>query len=241
MDASRFARLFDHSILRPDASPEEVGRFAAAAIRLGTATLTVQPHYVQFAAERLRGSRVRVGAVIAFPHGNETPGMKVFQAREVIDHGADEIDMVMNIPALKGGEMAWFLRDVEGVVLAARGKTVKVILENCYLSQDEKRRACEWIAQAGAQFVKTSTGFGPGGATVEDVRLMYDAVKGRCQVKASGGIRDIHQVVELYKAGARRFGSSRSEELVRAFDELAPGERAVWAEPQDKTQPSSTS
>jgi deoxyribose-phosphate aldolase len=228
VDASSFARLFDHSILRPDASPEEVGRFAAAAIRLGTATLTVQPHYVQFAAERLRGSRVRVGVVIGFPHGNETPAMKAFQAREVIDHGADEIDMVMNIPALKGGEMALFLRDVEGVVLAARGKTVKVILENCYLSQEEKRRACEWIAQAGAQFVKTSTGFAAGGATLEDVRLMHKAVKGRCQVKASGGIQDIHQVLEYLRAGARRFGSSRSDELVRAFEELAPEDRSAF-------------
>jgi len=223
-----FARLFDHSILRPDANPEEVGRFAATAIRLGTATLTVQPHYVQFAAERLRGSGVRVGAVIAFPHGNETPAMKAFQAREVLDHGADEIDMVMNIPALKGREMALFLRDVEGVVLAAQGKTVKVILENCYLSQEEKQLACEWIAQAGAQFVKTSTGFAAGGATVDDVRLMFHAVKGRCQVKASGGIRDIHQVLELFKAGARRFGSSRSEELVRAFEELSTERRAAF-------------
>jgi deoxyribose-phosphate aldolase len=230
LDVARFARLFDHSILRPDAGPEEVGRFAGVAIRLGTATLTVQPHYVQFAAERLRGTGVRVGAVIAFPHGNETTAMKAFQAREVLDHGADEIDMVMNIPALKGGEMALFLRDIEGVVLAAHGKTVKVILENCYLTQDEKRRACEWIAQAGAQFVKTSTGFAATGATVEDVRLMHEVVKGRCQVKASGGIRDIRQVMEYLKAGARRFGSSRTEELVLAFEELSRRDREALAE-----------
>lgn len=228
VSVARFARLFDHSILRPNASPEEVGRFAEVAIRLGTATLTVQPHYVQFAAERLRGTGVKVGAVIAFPHGNETPAMKAFQAREALDHGADELDMVMNIPALKGGEMALFFRDIQGVVGAAAGKSAKVILENCYLTDEEKRRACEWIAQAGAQFVKTSTGFAPGGATVEDVRLMHQVVKGRCQVKASGGISDIRQVLEYLKAGATRFGSSRSEELVGAFEELSPARQAEF-------------
>jgi deoxyribose-phosphate aldolase len=153
-----FAKLFDHSIVRPDATRAEVAEFADTAAGLGTATLTVQPHYIRFAAARLRGSGVLVGTMVGFPHGNETPSMKLYQAKEVLDLGAEEIDMVMNIPALKNGEEEPFIRDVEGVVEAAGGRTVKVITENCCLTEEEKRRACEWIARAGARFVKTSNG-----------------------------------------------------------------------------------
>ena len=230
MDAARFAKLFDHSIVRPDATRADVARFAETAAGLGTATLTVQPHYVRFAAVAVRGSGVLVGTVVGFPHGNETPSMKEYQAREVLDLGAEEIDMVMNIPALKNGERELFVRDIEGVVRAAEGAKVKVILENCYLSRVEKQRACEWVAQAGAHFVKTSTAYADGGATLDDVRLMYQAVNGRCQVKAAGGIREIHEVLAYLQAGARRFGSTRTDQLVQAFQELSPEERAAFAE-----------
>ena len=114
-----------------------------------------------------------------FPYGNETPAMKEFQARTVLELGAQEIDMVMNIPALKNGERELFLQDIRGVVRAAQGCKVKVILENCYLTQEEKQRACQWIAEVGAHFVKTSTAYAEGGATLEDVRLMYEAVEGK--------------------------------------------------------------
>ena len=230
MDVARFARLFDHSIVRPDATRVEVDQFAETAARLGTATLTVQPHYVQFACERLRESGVLVGTVVGFPHGNETPSMKAYQANEVLDLGAEEIDMVMNIPALKNGETALFIRDIEGVVRAADGRIVKVITENCYLTREEKQRACEWIAQAGAHFVKTSTGYADGGATVDDVRLMHQAVKGRCQVKAAGGIREIHEVLQYLQAGARRFGSTRTDQFVRDFQDLPAEARARLAD-----------
>jgi deoxyribose-phosphate aldolase len=230
MDVADFARLFDHSIIRPDATRTDVARFAATAASLGTATLTVQPHYIGFAAEQLRGSGVLVGTVVGFPHGNETPSMKANQAREVLDLGAEEIDMVMNIPALKNGESGLFVRDVEGVVRAAQGKTVKVITENCYLTDQEKRQACEWIAQAGAHFVKTSTAYANGGATLEDVRLMYQVVDGRCQVKAAGGIRSIEEVLEYLQAGARRFGSTRTDQFVRAFRDLPAETKAIFAE-----------
>lgn len=229
MDVTGFAKLFDHSIVRPDATQAEVDRFAETAITLGTATLTVQPHYIRFAVERLRGSGVLVGTVVGFPHGNETPSMKEYQAKEVLDLGAEEIDMVMSIPALKNGEAELFIRDIEGVVRAAEGARVKVITENCYLTQEEKRRACEWIAQAGAHFVKTSTAYAEGGATLDDVRLMYDAVKGRCQVKAAGGIREVHEVLEYLQAGARRFGSTRTDGLVRAFQALPAEEKLAFA------------
>ena len=187
-EVTRFAKLFDHSIVRPDATRDQVRQFADTAARLGTASLSVQPHYIGLAAELLRGSGVLVGTVVGFPHGNETPSMKQRQAVEVLDLGAEEIDMVMNIPALKNGEKELFIRDVEGVVRAAAGVKVKVITENCYLTQDEKRRACEWIAQAGAHFVKTSTAYADGGATLDDVRLMYEAGTGK--VSGEGGWRN---------------------------------------------------
>jgi deoxyribose-phosphate aldolase len=229
MEATSLAKLFDHSIVRPDAGREAVAQSAATAASLGTATLTVQPHYIRFALERLRGSGVLVGTVVGFPHGNETPEMKRYQAQEVLGLGAEEIDMVMNIPALKNGEAELFIRDVEGVVRAAEGKTVKVITENCYFTQEEKRRACEWIARAGAAFVKTSTAYADGGATLDDVRLMYDAVRGKCRVKAAGGIRDIHEVLQYLQAGARRFGSTRTDRFIREFQDLPAETQAMFA------------
>jgi deoxyribose-phosphate aldolase len=135
-----------------------------------------------------------------------------------------EIDMVMNIPALKNVEQALFIRDIEGAVSAAAGKTVKVITENCYLTQEEKRRACEWIAQTGAHFVKTSTAYADGGATLEDVRLMHEVVNGRCRLKAAGGIREIDELLAYLRAGAERFGSTRTEDFVRAFQALPTDE-----------------
>lgn len=228
MDLTGFAKLFDHSIVRPNATQAEVARFATTAARLGTATLTVQPHYIRFAVEQLLGSGVLVGTVVGFPHGNETPSMKVYQTREVLQLGAEEIDMVMNIPALKNREEELFLKDVSGVVEAAEGRTVKVITENCYLTAEEMYRACDWIARAGAHFVKTSTAYAEGGATLDDVRLMYRAVNGRCRVKAAGGIREIHEVLQYLEAGARRFGSTRTDQLVHAFQQLPPEKQRAF-------------
>ena len=171
-----------------------------------------------------------LGTVVGFPHGNETPAMKEYQAKTVLDLGAEEVDMVMNIPALKNGEQELFVEDIQGVVRAAQGAKVKVILENCYLTQQEKQRACQWIAQSGADFVKTSTAYANGGATLEDVRLMYAAVAGKCLVKAAGGVRQIDEVLEYLKAGARRFGSTRTEQFVRAFQALPDEQRAAFGE-----------
>jgi deoxyribose-phosphate aldolase len=230
MKVPTFTKLFDHSIVRPNATRDEVLQFAETAARLQTASLTVQPHYIRLAAEQLKGTGVLVGTVVGFPHGNETPAMKEFQARAVLDLGAEEIDMVMNIPALKNGEQEWFIEDIRGVVRAARGAKVKVILENYYLTQEEKRRACQWIVQAGADFVKTSTAYAEGGATLEDVRLMYAAVEGKCLVKAAGGVRQIDEVFEYLKAGARRFGSTRTEQFVQAFRELPEDQKEAFGE-----------
>jgi deoxyribose-phosphate aldolase len=230
MKAQTFAKLFDHSIVRPNATQEEVIYAAETAARLSTATLTVQPHYIHLARKVLQGSNVLVGTVVGFPHGNETTAMKEFQARTVLELGAQEIDMVMNIPALKNSEQELFLKDIQGVVQVAEGYKVKVILENCYLTQEEKRRACKWITQTGAHFVKTSTAYAEGGATLEDVRLMYEVVSGKCQVKAAGGVRTIEEVLEFLKAGVRRFGSTRTEKFVEAFITLSEGEKEAFEE-----------
>ncbi len=230
MKVSSFAKLFDHSIVRPNATRDEVLTFAETAAKLGTATLTVQPHYIRLAAVQLKGTGVLVGSVVGFPHGNEIPDMKEYQAKVVLDLGAEEIDMVMNIPALKNGEKELFIDDIQGVVRAAEGTKVKVITENCYLTQEEKWRACQWIAQAGAHFVKTSTAYAEGGATLDDVRLMYEAVEGKCLVKAAGGVRKIDEILEYLKAGARRFGSTRTDQFVQAFRDLPDERREAFAE-----------
>jgi len=230
MDVTSFAKLFDHSIVRPNATRAEVIEFGETAARLGTATLTVQPHYIPLAVELLRGTDVLVGTVVGFPHGNETPAMKQYQAQQVLNLGAQEIDMVMNIPALKNGEQRVFIQDIEGVVRAAEGGVVKVITENWYLSEAEKRRACDWIARAGAHFVKTSTAYADGGATLKDVRLMYEVVNGRCQVKAAGGIRELPELLEYLRAGARRFGSTRTDGFVRAFQALPAEQKLNFAD-----------
>jgi len=230
MKVTNFAKLFDHSIVCPNATREEVLNFAETAARVGTATLTVQPHYIRLAAKELKGSGVLLGTVVGFQHGNETPSMKAFQAKVVLDLGAEEIDMVMNIPALKNGEKEVFFEDIQGVVRAAEGVKVKVITENCFLTQEEKRRACQWIAQAGADFVKTSTAYADGGATLEDVRLMYEAVEGKCLVKAAGGVRRIDEILEYLKAGARRFGSTRTDQFVQAFRDLPDERREAFGE-----------
>jgi deoxyribose-phosphate aldolase len=229
MKVPSFAKLFDHSIVRPDATADEVRTFAETAVSTGTATLTVQPHYIPLAVELLKGSDVLLGTTVGFPHGNETTSIKAYQASAVLDLGAQEIDMVMNIPALKNREEKTFREDIAGVVRAADGAVVKVITENCYLTNEEKERACRWIADSGAHFVKTSTAYASGGATLEDVRLMHRAVAGRCQVKAAGGVRTLDEVLEYLRAGARRFGSTRSDQFVQAFRALSPQDREPFA------------
>ncbi len=194
MNEAAFARLFDHSMVRPDATCEEVARVAETAVTLGTATLTVQPHYIRFATPLLEGSDVLLGTVVGFPHGNETPSMKAYQARAVLDLGAEEIDMVMNIPALKNEEKDVFMQDIEGVVRAAEGLVVKVITENGVLTDEEKRRACNWIAQTGARFVQDGHGLhcrrGYARRRAPDARGRAGAVPGQSRRRDSDHRRD---------------------------------------------------
>jgi deoxyribose-phosphate aldolase len=230
MKVQNFAKLYDHSVVKPDATREEVRQFAETAARLGTASLTVQPHYIRAALPLLAGSGVLLGTVVGFPHGNETPKMKEFQTQEVLALGAQEIDMVMNIPALKNEEKDWFMEDIQRVVAAAQGCKVKVILENCLLSHDEKVRACQWVAEAGADFVKTSTAYAADGATLEDVRLMKASVAEKCQVKAAGGVRKLSEVLAFLQAGATRFGSTRTDQFVQDFHALPVEQKAAFGE-----------
>ena len=208
------ARYVDHTLLKPNATQEEIGKLCEEARQYCFASVCVNPSYVSLAAQFLRGSGVRVCTVVGFPLGSTTPTVKAIEARDAIANGADEIDMVINIGALKSGNDALVYDDIKAVREATRGKVLKVILETSLLSSDEKVRACAASKKAGADFVKTSTGFGGGGATVEDVRLMRQSVGPLMGVKASGGIRDAKAAAEMIAAGATRLGTSASVAIV---------------------------
>jgi deoxyribose-phosphate aldolase len=203
-------RLLDHTILRPDATRSDVLRLCGEAKQFGLVVVFVPPCYVDDAVAAVAGTEIRVGIPIGFPLGGQTTASKVSEAMEAVGHGAKELDMVLNINRLKSGDVNAVRRDMAEVVQATPGAGHKVILETCYLSRDEKITACRLAVEAGMDYVKTSTGFGPAGATIEDVRLMKQAVDGRAKVKASGGIRDLKATLGLIEAGADRIGTSAS-------------------------------
>ncbi|GAB4389224.1 MAG: deoxyribose-phosphate aldolase [Thermodesulfovibrionales bacterium] len=208
------AGLIDHSLLRADASPEDIGRLCREAVRFGFHSVCVNPCHVERAAAALASSQVRVATVIGFPLGATFTGAKVYEAMGAALMGAHEIDMVMNIGAAKAGDWGLVERDISDVLAATTGLVRKVIIEACYLRDDEKRRAVEAALRAGADFIKTSTGFGPGGATVHDVRLIREAVGGRAGIKAAGGIKTLGQALEMVEAGATRIGTSSGPSIV---------------------------
>lgn len=209
-----FAKYIDHTILKPDASESDIRRLCAEALKYHFATAFVNPSYVRLAAELLRGSDVNVGVAIGFPLGAFTTDTKVFQTRGAIGLGAKEPDMVLNIGAVKSGNWDLVWTDIAAVVQAARPLGIKVILETCLLTNDEKVRAAQAAKEAGAAFVKTSTGFSTGGATVEDVRLLRATVGPSMGVKASGGIRDYATAQAMIEAGATRIGTSAGPQIV---------------------------
>jgi len=215
---SPIAGMIDHTLLKPNATQEEILKLCNEARRYCFASVCVNPSYVSLAASQLKGSGVKVCTVVGFPLGSTTPTVKAIEARDAIANGADEIDMVLNVGALKSGNDALVLDDIRAVREATRGKVLKVILETSYLAQEEKIRACKLAQEAGADFVKTSTGFGPSGATVEDIKLMRETVGPRMGVKASGGIRDMATVHAMVEAGATRIGASASVAIVSGKD-----------------------
>lgn len=200
------AKAIDHTLLKPDATRADILRLCAEADAHGFFSVCVNGSWVATAAEALAGSEVLVVAVTGFPLGAMDREAKAFETRRAVEAGAGEIDTVLAVGHLKDGDLAFVLDDLRGVVAAAGTAAVKVILETCLLADEEKIIACHLAADAGAAFVKTSTGFGCGGATTDDVRLMASA--GRCQVKASGGIRDAGTALAMIEAGATRLGTS---------------------------------
>lgn len=208
------ARIIDHTLLKPDATRDDLRRLCSEAIAYHFYSVCVNSVNVPFVREQLRGSTVAVCAVVGFPLGAMSPSAKAFETSEAVRQGADEIDMVINVGALKSRDYALVLDDIARVVGAAQGRVVKVILETGMLTRDEKVIACALSKAAGAAFVKTSTGFGPGGATVEDVALMRAIVGPEMGVKASGGIRTAQDADRMVSAGANRIGASASVAIV---------------------------
>ena len=217
----QLAMMIDHTLLHPNLTADEIRRGCQDAIEFGFAAVVVNPAHVPVTARALKGSPVKACSVVSFPFGLSTTEAKVLETRKALAEGAEEIDMVMNFSALRSGQTELVLNDIEGVVDEAERTSkrivVKVILENCYLSQAEKERACQLVVKAGADFVKTSTGFGKSGATVEDVQLMRKTVGPKFGVKAAGGIRTLEQALQMIEAGADRIGTSASVSIIESL------------------------
>lgn len=209
------AKMIEQTNLKPTATSDEIAKMCEEAKTYGFGAVCVAPCHVPLAVSSLKGSEVRVVTVAGFPLGSASTRIKELEAKQAVLDGADEIDMVMNIGMMKAGDERGVMEDIRAVVKAARGKKVKVIIETCYLTDEEKVKACELAAAAGASFVKTSTGFGPAGATAHDVKLMRKAVGTKIGIKASGGIRTLKQALELIEVGADRIGTSAGVEIIR--------------------------
>ena len=219
MDKFNFLKMVDHTILKADATKGKVDKILEFAKTNGTASVCVNPYYVKYASEYLKGSDVKVCTVIGFPLGQNTKEVKVFETKDAIENGADEIDMVINVAALKDENYDYVKTEIKEIFDAVKteGKLLKVIIENAYLTDKEKRKVCEICKEVGVDFVKTSTGFAPTGATAPDVELMKGVVGDTCKIKAAGGIKNKADVDALYAAGARRFGVSRTEDILKEF------------------------
>ncbi|HFI0633357.1 TPA: deoxyribose-phosphate aldolase [Streptococcus suis] len=208
-------KFIDHTVLKPETTTEQVTKVLEEAKEYDFASVCINPTWVSFAAEGLKGTDVKVCTVIGFPLGANTPAVKAFETKDAIENGADEIDMVINIGALKDKNYDLVLEDIKAVVEASGDKLVKVIIEACLLTDEEKVKACELSKQAGADFVKTSTGFSTGGATVEDVALMRKTVGSEMGVKASGGARSYEDAIAFIDAGASRIGASSGVAIMK--------------------------
>lgn len=209
------ARYIDHTLLKPNATEKDIEQLCAEAIQYHFASVCVNSAYVELCSRLLAGSGVKVCAVVGFPLGAMSTDAKAFETRYAVSHGADEIDMVINVGQLQSGNYAYVYDDIRAVVKAAAGHIVKVILETGLLNEDQKIAGCVLAKAAGADFVKTSTGFGPGGATPEDVALMRRIVGDDMGVKASGGIRDCSTAQKMIESGASRIGASASVSIVK--------------------------
>lgn len=218
---AEMAKFIDHTLLKPQASLEDIRKVCDEAKALRTASVCVNPSYIKFVAQQLAGTDVTPCCVIGFPLGATTPNVKAFEAAEAVSNGAGEVDMVINVGAVKSGDWALVERDIAAVVNAVEGEAkVKVIIETCLLTDEEKVLACQAAKRVGADFVKTSTGFSTGGATVEDVKLMRRTVGPEMGVKASGGVRTYADAIAMIEAGASRLGASSGKAIVEGCFKL---------------------
>lgn len=215
----QLAKVIDHSLLRPELTEQEVIDGCMLAAKYNTATVCVKPCHVKLAVEVLKGTDVKVSTVVGFPHGSNLTVIKVAEAQTAMDDGALELDMVLNIGALRSGQAEYVLNDIQAVCEAAhaRGVKVKVIFENAYLTDEQKVLACRLCEQAGADWVKTSTGFAPSGATLEDLRLMRANVSPRVQVKAAAGVRTLDALLAVIDAGVTRCGATATAAILDEF------------------------
>lgn len=211
----KYNKLIDHTALKPDTTQEVVVKLCDEAMEYDFASVCVNPTWVKFCAEALKGSDVKVCTVIGFPLGANTSAVKAFETTDALNNGADEIDMVINIGALKDLDYKLVYEDIKAVVEAAKGHTVKVIIETCLLTDEEIIKVCELAKEAKATFVKTSTGFSTGGATPKDVALMKKTVVDDLEVKASGGVRNYQDMIAVVEAGATRIGTSAGVDLMK--------------------------
>ena len=218
MDKKTIASMIDHTLLKPEATPAQIEKLCAEAAEYHFASVCVNPVYIPLAARLLKGTGVKVCCVVGFPLGAIAPEQKAAEAASCAAMGTEELDMVIHVGAAKAGDWALVQRDIEGVVKAAAGHTVKVIIETCLLTDEEKVKACEAAKAAGAHFVKTSTGFSTGGATTHDIALMRKTVGPEMGVKASGGIRDYEAAMAMIEAGANRIGASAGIAIVAAAE-----------------------
>ena len=215
MDINQY---IDHTLLKADATEEQVKKLCQEAREYKFASVCVNPCHTELVKEELKGSDVRTCIVVGFPLGANMPEVKAFEAMKAIEKGASEIDMVMNIGALKEGDLSLVRKDIRSLVqTVGEWATVKVIIECCLLTDDEKKKACEIAVESGAHYVKTSTGFSSGGATVEDVRLIKETVGDKAKIKAAGGIRTLSQALAMIEAGADRIGASAGVSIMKEF------------------------
>ncbi len=213
------AEYIDHTLLKPEATERQIQKLCDEARRRNFAAVCVAPRWVKTSVRALKGSAVKVCTVIGFPLGTSVTSIKAAEAAQAVADGADELDMVLSVGDVKSGNDAYVEQDIRAVVEAAAGRTVKVIIETCLLTDEEKERSCRLAEAAGARFVKTSTGFSSGGASIHDVALMRRAVGEKMGVKASGGIRTRQEALAMIAAGATRIGTSAGVEICSASTE----------------------
>lgn len=216
-NAIELARLIDHTLLKPTATMKDIDTLCDEAMQYSFYSVCVNPCHVRHAAERLKDTGIKVGTVIGFPLGATTTAVKVLEGVEAVHAGATELDVVMNIGYFKEGEYEKAALDIKDFVVLTPGVVHKVIIETCYLTDAEKAGASRLVAEMGADFVKSSTGFGTGGATPEDIAIMKHGTGGKCKVKASGGIRDLDTLIKMVGAGAERIGSSAGVAIMEEF------------------------